>query len=357
MQTDDQYTVGILADDLTSAADGAVPFAVRGQRALVGRRRLPRQDGMVLAIDSGSRSVAVSLATERVAQLTLQLASCDILFKTVDSTLRGHVSSELEAAFAASGRKSLVFAPAFPAAGRTTVHGIQLVDGVPVADTVYGRDPVHPARHSALIDLVPTSIRSVKILNAATQEDLDKQVAALAEPKSILWAGSPGMATALARRFVRAPASSVMKTGKYSEVLVVIGSANPRSQRQADAIKQAVDITLVRSPSARANDPISVLHQIADEAVKRFRSGRFGTLIATGGDTLEAIMDRLEITEFEILQELEPGFPVGRAWLNDGSELIVAMKAGGFGDDDTLRRAIAKLRQGAALAEPEMMLL
>ena len=72
-------------------------------------------------------------------------------------------------------------------------------------------------------------------------------------------------------------------------------------------------------------------------------------VIATGGDTMEAILDRLNIFAFEILQELEPGFPLGRAFLGNGRELLIAMKAGGFGDDDTLRRAIAQLRPGASM--------
>jgi uncharacterized protein YgbK (DUF1537 family) len=66
---------------------------------------------------------------------------------------------------------------------------------------------------------------------------------------------------------------------------------------------------------------------------------------------MEAIFDCLNIREFEILQELEPGFPLGRAVLDDGRALLVAMKAGGFGDDDTLRRAIAQLRQEVPLSE------
>lgn len=64
---------------------------------------------------------------------------------------------------------------------------------------------------------------------------------------------------------------------------------------------------------------------------------------------MEAILDGLDISAFEILQELEPGFPLGRAFLN-GRELLLAMKAGGFGDDNTLRRAIAQLRLGASVS-------
>jgi uncharacterized protein YgbK (DUF1537 family) len=143
MPTNSQCTIGILADDLTSAADGAGPFVERGVRAVVGRRRLPLHDAAIVAVDSGSRSVPASQAVRRVSELAEQLASRDVLYKTVDSTLRGHVTAELEAAYAASGRKMLVFAPAFPGAGRTTASGVQLVDGIPVAETVYGHDPLH----------------------------------------------------------------------------------------------------------------------------------------------------------------------------------------------------------------------
>jgi len=70
-------------------------------------------------------------------------------------------------------------------------------------------------------------------------------------------------------------------------------------------------------------------------------------LIATGGDTMEAVLDLLDVHAFEILQELDPGFPLGRARLADGRAFLLAMKAGGFGTDDALVRAVAKMR-GAA---------
>jgi uncharacterized protein YgbK (DUF1537 family) len=345
MRTNAEYTVGILADDLTSAADGAAPFVARGQRAMIGRRRLPLVERTVLAIDSGSRSVSTPEAATRVASLTARLATRDVFFKTVDSTLRGNVNAELEASFKASDRKMLVFAPAFPAAGRTTVRGVQLVDGIPVSETIYGRDPVHPARHSRLIDLVPSSIGSVVILDAATQEELDAQIEALPEPESILWVGSPGMAAALAKRLAPAGRPCGPTAGAGGDVLVAIGSANPRSHRQADRIAQEPGVTLLRAPLVRHDDPVAVLRQITQDAAERLRGGGFDTVIATGGDTMEAILDRLGIQAFEILREIEPGFPLGRAALDDGRSLLIAMKAGGFGDDDALRRAIAHLRE------------
>jgi D-threonate/D-erythronate kinase len=278
-----------------------------------------------------------------------------VLYKTVDSTLRGHIADELEACFAASGRESLVFAPAFPQAGRTTVGGIQLVDGVPVSESVYANDPVHPARHSALADLVPDSIKNVTLLNAVTQDELDSQIASIGDPESILWVGSPGMAAALSRRFAPArtmPTMPPLVDRLSGDVLVVIGSANPRSHIQADRLRDANGVMLLQAPRARERNAAEVLRRIAEHAQRELQGTRFGALIATGGDTMEAVLDLLEVGEFEILQELDPGFPLGRATLGDGRSLLLAMKAGGFGSDDALERAVARIR-GAAQSLPQ----
>jgi len=351
MRTSPRYEVGILADDLTSAADGAAPFVQRGVSAWIGRKCLPSQDCAMVAIDSGSRSLPVTRAAEVTSRLTRELASCVILYKTVDSTLRGHVRAELEACYAASGRTGLVFAPAFPAAGRTTVAGIQLVDGVPVAETAYGRDPVHPAHHSALAKLVPGSITNTILFDASTQEELDARVAAIPDPESILWVGSPGMAIALARRL--RPAAPVATDMSYEagRVLVAVGSANTRSHRQADRLADMDGVALMRTPRSPETDSAGLLRRLANAAAAQLRTSEFDALIATGGETMEAILDRLGIEAFEMLHELEPGFPLGRARLDDGRLLLIASKAGGFGDDDSLRRAVARMRPTQHLTE------
>jgi len=99
MSTHPPYRIGILADDLTSAADGAGPFVDRGLTAVVGRGQLPSTEAAIVAVDSQSRSASARHAAQRVAQFTTQLAPREILYKTSDSTLRGHLKAELEAAF------------------------------------------------------------------------------------------------------------------------------------------------------------------------------------------------------------------------------------------------------------------
>ncbi len=351
MKTHGNHSVGILADDLTSAADGASPFVMRGLTAWIGRAELPGHKAAVISVDSGSRSMSAEQAARRTGDLAAQLSSHHILYKTVDSTLRGHLSVELEAAFHASGRKRLVFAPAFPAAGRTTVGGVQYVNGVGVSESVYGRDPVHPARTSLLADLVPLSISDVVMLDAMTQEDLDQQIAALTEPESILWVGSPGMAQALARTLATGVTQAGMVSASCSTVLVAIGSANPISHLQADRVEETAGVTLLRAPCDRASNAQDVLTRTAQAAASRIQSGAVDLLVATGGDTMEAILDRLNVRTFLLFDELEPGFPLGRTVLADGRTLLIAMKAGGFGDEDTLRRAISRLRHDPLLSK------
>lgn len=78
-----------------------------------------------------------------------------------DSTLRGHVFAE-SGVFASdliNGDDSImVFVPAFPAGGRTTVDGVHLVsvDGVavPADETEYAQDPVFGFHHGRLVDYV-----------------------------------------------------------------------------------------------------------------------------------------------------------------------------------------------------------
>ncbi|WP_380158499.1 four-carbon acid sugar kinase family protein [Kineococcus sp. R86509] len=73
-----------------------------------------------------------------------------------DSTLRGHVFAET--GVFAGAEDVVLFVPAFPAGGRTTIGGVHLVRtadaDVPAGETEYAGDPVFGFRSSALVDYV-----------------------------------------------------------------------------------------------------------------------------------------------------------------------------------------------------------
>ncbi|ASP33677.1 four-carbon acid sugar kinase family protein [Labrenzia sp. VG12] len=332
---------GILADDLTSAADGAAPFVARGLRASVGLGHVPQtqpqSQAEVIAVDMATRSLPVAEAMARAARFARSLNSCRFLVKTVDSTLRGHVRAEISAAFAASRRQRLVLAPAFPAAGRVTRDGVQLVAGVPVAESPYANDPVHPVKSSELAELVPDTVQDVTILNADTQQELTARVAEIDEPETVLWAGSPGLATALSQ-LVGAGNSPDTCPGTSGDVLVVVGSANPVSADQTARLAGFPGVTVLSAPPHRG-DPHETLAALTGDALTELQTGRYGALLATGGDTMTALLEAAGIGRFALFGEFEPGFPSAQATY-EGRPLVLGLKAGGFGGPDTFRHAV-----------------
>ncbi|PZR89110.1 MAG: hypothetical protein DI537_22155 [Stutzerimonas stutzeri] len=365
--------VGIAADDLTSATDGAAPFVAKGYAPLITADH-KQADSPIVSINTDSRALGAREAARATADAIAALAGARILYKTIDSTLRGHVRDEISAAFRASGRNRMVVAPAFPGAGRHTLQGIQSVAGVPVAASVYGSDPVHPARTSVVADLIEPALgrpivlsagnavefeaeSGILILDVETQDALTEQVARVANPETVLWVGSPGLAIALAERLQPATSPRRSWRGAASRVLVVAGSANPTTHEQCDHLAahgvpmihdlaQAPPDSVMlglRAPLTRGTTAEAVLADLARQASIAVDEYGFNALIATGGQTMAAILDQLGAADFILTGEIEPGFPVGSVELPGRPPLTIAMKAGGFGCADALHRAAALL--------------
>jgi uncharacterized protein YgbK (DUF1537 family) len=65
-------------------------------------------------------------------------------------------------------------------------------------------------------------------------------------------------------------------------------------------------------------------------------------LAATGGETAAALLTRLGVNGIQLLDEIEPGIPLGLTL--GGVSVPAVTKAGGFGNDGCLRRIIERLR-------------
>ncbi|MFI1062111.1 MULTISPECIES: four-carbon acid sugar kinase family protein [Streptomyces] len=377
--------IAILADDLTSAGDGAAPFRRAGHDArilLSTPAAVPRRATGVTAVDLGSRVLDEEAAAMRTWRAARLFADSELLLKTVDSTLRGHVATEVRAAWAGSRRRAVVIAPAFPAEGRVTVEGVQYVRGVPVHESDFARDPVHPVRCSDLPTLFPEAVLAgpglaaelpeligngdLIVYSAAKDGDLDRLVAAVPRLDDVLWVGSPGLAAALARRCARAGgAASVPAPARRP--LIVVGSANPATRRQLAALRARADVqgvTVSGDPAAAVETlrgltaPVLTL-QTPDErrapqtarALARSLAAvvqalteehTVDALVVTGGETAATVLQALGATGIGLLDEPEPG--VARGTLLGQLPLPVLIKAGGFGDDAMLLRLCHLIR-------------
>ena len=151
----------ILADDFTGGLDTGVQFASRGVPTCVITNpsadfTTEAEDSEVLVVVAETRHMTPEKAYETAFSVVRKGLESSIphIYKKTDSALRGNIGVELTAVLDASGEKLLPFIPALPAMNRVTRSGIQLIDGVPVAESVFGRDPFEPVRESEIVKLI-----------------------------------------------------------------------------------------------------------------------------------------------------------------------------------------------------------
>jgi uncharacterized protein YgbK (DUF1537 family) len=370
--------VTVIADDLTGAADSAVPFAQAGLPTLVfldGER--DGGDCAVAAVDTNSRAADVTLAVgrTRAAAEAAFRAGCPVLYQKVDSTLRGHVGSEVAAAFAVAIESSrdrvrpiVLMATAFPATGRVVRSGRVMVDGTPL--------PISPAALLGAAGLVVTSVASAAELGggdslrsaiermAATAVDAivcdgsnEDDLRAVAEAgarlsRPVVWVGSGGLARHLPRALglgadMRTPSAELAFPASASgPTLVLVGSRTQMARHQAAALAGDENVetiavgpaTLLAGDGDRAwGDAVARLdralragrdaavvispeaamaegaEQRAATALGRLAAVRapIGALVATGGDTARGALRARGVDRYQLLGALEAGVPFG----------------------------------------------
>jgi uncharacterized protein YgbK (DUF1537 family) len=388
--------IAVIADDLTGAADAGVQLVHAGYRtAVFFRESEVLADGLdAVSFDTDSRTIPAGFAAKRVLEVAHAAREARIVYKKVDSTLRGNVAAELAAALGGARRESAVVAPAFPAAGRTTVGGSQHVHGVPVDETEMANDPHTPVREAHVPSLLADAFSSVGTLSAEDladpdrvrqaleesecvvadaegDDDLEALVRAVPDPARVLWAGSAGLALALGSVYPGPCAGEgSVQRAPARPVLVVVGSLSGVAREQmrrlieeygevgvpveaggTDTVERTIAsvwdalvggmCAVVYSPEERSGSSQTVLASLAEVAGRLSEEGLFEGLILTGGATAVGVARRLGASGIRLAGEVEEGVPIGT--LIGPRPYPVVTKAGGFGGPDTLVRAVEAL--------------
>jgi D-threonate/D-erythronate kinase len=396
--------VAIIADDLTGAADTGVQLARAGYRSAVFFRptEVLADDLDAVAFDTDCRTMPAGFAAKRVVEAAHAAREASIVYKKLDSTLRGNVAAELSAALNAARRDRAIVAPAFPAAGRTTVGGTQFVNGVPVHETEMGNDPSTPVRESHVPTMLADAFSSVGTLSvedladpervrrtledhecvvadAERDADLEALVRAVPDPTRVLWAGSAGLALALGSAYPgpyageasarSTPARPVLVVigslsgvareqlrrlvERYGDVAVPVGGESGTLERAVDAVREALAggaCAVVHSPEQRNAPGGPVLKPLAEVASRLSSEGLFDGLVLTGGSTAVRVSRRLGASGIRLEGEVETGVPIGT--LIGPRPYPVVTKAGGFGGPDTLVDAVEALAQSGEEKNP-----
>jgi uncharacterized protein YgbK (DUF1537 family) len=153
--------VYVIADDLTGANDTGVQFSKRGYSTDVliwnGSFSLtPVKDVDVLVIDVETRESLPAAAQDRVKRVLDELkpSKNDIVYKKIDSTLRGCIGMEIEVIMDVLGVEVCVFTPTFPFTHRITVGGYLIVQGSILESSDYYRGGHKPGEASFIPSLL-----------------------------------------------------------------------------------------------------------------------------------------------------------------------------------------------------------
>ena len=346
-----------LADDLSGALDAGAAFFRTGRRVrTVLDGELPDAwTGEVVALTTETRNVSANVAGKKVREVLerARARGARLLFKKIDSTMRGPVAAELGALLAAMPDVRVLFSPANPAAGRTVRDGVLYVRGVPVNETEFGRDPVWPVRASGLKESLGEAMgERVTIADAETQEDLERAVARMRE-KGEAWVavGSGALAVAVAGKRIRREEAKALPAGPG---LVVCGSGHPLNRIQAERLRseRGVSVQEVRlhgggvAPpgelgaggvlmvEAARGESAAALRAIVGAAKEAIDRGGVRKIFVTGGETAFALGRELGVRELELWEEIETGV-CGCEAERRGEKMWIAVKPGGFGNEET----------------------
>ena len=404
----------LIADDLTGALDAGVcllPADVLVATSPEGVTcELVSSCPAAISVNAGTRHLDAVSAAARVAALVevAREAGVPCVVKKTDSALRGNVGAELTAAWRASGLPRIHFIPALPEMGRVTRGGVHYVDGVPVAESAFGRDPFEPVRVSDVRALVssqtdapvhlveegspaPLDASGIVIYDATSTESMVARVRELRDAGELgVVAGCAGVTDALA---------GVLDLGRMhgeksldgGNLLAVCGSVNSASRAQCRFAegsgarvmrigeREKCDDSWLDSEDGRSfvsraseswgNAPLTVVdgsgledltglvpegpdvrQVVADHIgailVSICEQGLHGRVLVTGGDILASFLAQSGVERVRPLDQPAPGI-VGFELDLRGQRLVIFSKSGGFGSRELLVEMAGRSREMA----------
>ncbi|MDO9418077.1 four-carbon acid sugar kinase family protein [Pararhizobium sp.] len=352
--------IAIIADDLTGALDTGTPFVEAGLSVVVAIDMDAIPEALargtdVIVVNTASRALSPDEAAGKIttAYTLLEQAAPDILFKKIDSRLKGNIAAESTALSKASGRKRIILAPAIPDQQRFTINGAVCGRGV---ETPLPIRPLFPA-DAVLID----------VYDASSDSDLD-QIASAMDWSTSIAVGARGLGSAFAR-LLKKPASVSASFFPSADILFAFGSRDPITSAQIEHLTHNRNIASIVAPAGHlpANS-MSALPAIAQcsgeqtadpgDVAARFAAGIYRAieqtrptmLVMGGGDTALAILKQLGVSVLVPKGEIEPGIPWFEITGPDGRTFCCAVKSGGFGSVDSLLKLVPEnlLNQSAS---------
>ena len=325
--------ISVIADDLTGANDCAAQFALHiDTKVFLPTENIKLTKVSTAVFDTESRDIDAQSAYTNVFKIAKLIKKerfeekidtfdqkRSIIYKKIDSTVRGNIGSELQAAIDAIEPEITVFAPAFPQSGRTTENGYQLLNGIRLEETELKNIPKSPITTSFIPDIIKkqsnldTAIitledihkgsafiyekalylknAGVKVIvcDVTEKEDLEAVAASFLNFKTPLFVGSAGLADAIASLVFKNKEKTVNRNTpsfyNLSKILILAGSISAVTRAQCQNLlqnfssnnkEQKIRVLLERiDPEQFLTDPKKELERIIASVTSSFAALAF----------------------------------------------------------------------------------
>lgn len=373
----------VIADDLTGAAEIG-GLALRYNLNVEICTTVPFQskaDLLIVSTDTRSMKQKEAVAkTQKVTENLLRLKPT-LIFKKVDSVLRGHIVAEMLVHLKELNYKKALLVPANPALNRTIKDGTYFLNGQPIHLSSFSKDPEFAITNSGVLDMLHhtdsdiavhqlkqgISQQGITVGEAETLEDV-KSWASLADQQTLL-AGASNFFTAILELLNEEKRwrNLIGEEPFRDPALYVCGSTFAKSREAIRAVKEeggpvcymptgillspnpadslyetwSDEIVAVMSVYGKAIiaideqdtegkiiDPKALRAKTAMAVKKVFEKIYLREMLIEGGATAAAIIKSLNFNTFFPIKEISPG--VIRMNVEGKDDLYLTMKPGSY---------------------------
>jgi uncharacterized protein YgbK (DUF1537 family) len=370
--------IAVIADDLTGAAEiGGIGLRYGLKAEIV--THIPQSSSAdLLIISTDTRSMPEKAALELTRDVSEAILSINpsIVFKKVDSVMRGHIIPEIKLHLRVLGKSKALLAPANPGFGRKLTGGKYYVNDQLIHETPFVHDPEFPVKGSHPHEMLRVQENDISVLKAddelpatgiivgetATNDDLAAWIKKA--DQDTLLAGGAGLFIAML------DALQLQRTDQNADILLqepalfVCGTTHDKSRSRIKSLKAnggpvsympspiisnatnlgfetwadeivslleknkkaiiAIDESMTANSNVTAADLREKKAVIVDMVLQKIR---IKELVIEGGSTAAAIINRLKFNRFFPVSE--PGAGVIKMNVAE-SDLLLTLKPGSY---------------------------
>lgn len=361
--------IAVIADDFTGAAEIAgislrygltlpvILYSAENAEPLNNSPLVSGDGGVIICTDSRSMQKAAAIYCTAEAVEALMKWQPEIVYKKIDSVLRGYVIDEAKVQMELSEKNKALILPANPTLQRTISNGEYFIDGKKITETGFVNDPEFPIRSSSVTAMVNDEtvqllkhddwlpVEGIVIGEAESEADITAWAAAIDDSWMLVGAGD--FYTALLQKKYQPKEKTVVKM--QSPHLYVCGTAfaerknfikNLHSNstlvvylpetittewlQQTGALinqQQKLIIAIDESDS----DALTLRKKMAAAVKQLVENENVKEIFIEGGSTAAAILQEMNITTLSPVNEFSRG--VVRMKAND---LFITVKPGSY---------------------------